>query len=138
MEELHADGFWHHDVADLVMLAAPTLFQRPIMIFTANMGNILTTPLYAPGQEVEGDPLLVTFYRAHYIVAVRENEPSRHMYQDNGLHLAVKPSSRTSRATPLEQLEVPLKKRKYTSDEEDLPKILLPRYRSNFRASADA
>ena len=108
------------------------------MIFTTNMGAILTTPLYATGREVEGDPLLLTFYGAHYNVAVRDNDPSRHMYQDKGLHVTVRPSSRTTTATALEQLGVPFKKRKYTSDEEDLLKILLPRYRSDFRGLADA
>ena len=84
------------------------------MIFTANMGAILTTPLYATEREVEGDPLLLTFYGAHYNVAVRDNDPSRHMYQDKGLHVTVRPSSRTTTATALEQLGVPFKKGKYT------------------------
>ena len=70
------------------------------------MGAILTTPLYATGREVEGDPLLLTFYGAHYNVAVRDNDPSRHMNQDKGLHVTVKPSSRTTTATALEQLGV--------------------------------
>ena len=136
VEELRADGFWHNDVADMVMLAAATVFQRPIMIFTATMGAILTTPLYATGREVGGEPLLLTFHGAHYNVAVRDNDPSRSMYRDKGLHVSLKLSSRSSAATTLEQLGVPLKKRKYTSGEETLLNLLLPRYRSDFKGLA--
>ena len=44
-------------------------------------------PLYATGREVEGDPLLLNFYGARYNVAVRDNDPSRHMYQDKGYNI---------------------------------------------------
>ena len=117
----------------MVMHAAATLFQRPIMIFTAKMGAILTTPLYSTGREVGAEPLLLTFHGVHYNVAVRDNDPSRPMYRDNGLHASLKPSSRSSAATTLEQLGIPLKKRQYTTGGETLLNLLLAQYRSDFK-----
>ena len=60
------------------------------------------------------------------------------MYEDKGLHVSVKPLSSTSTVTTLEQLGVPLTKRKYKFDDEDLPKLPLLRYCSDYRGLGDA
>lgn len=131
LDGLAANGAWTNEAADLVVLAAAAVYQRPILLFTPHLGAILTAPIRATDVAIDRTPITLIYTGAHYNIATADNDVPKYLAEPAPDPVNLKPSSRQTALQFNDQSNLPTK-RKFSEVEEGLMGKMVAKFGTKF------